>query len=225
MGSRAYTLPNREQHIRENSLSFTLPERDRLARESRYDASFNPNINVDTGTAYPCTRHELALLTDERLLPTVSLPIFTAEKATSSLEDALGPYFTTSPDAVAALQRFQDKGKNPRRWGPDLMFKAFADLDRAFFGGLLRGQVLLQWRSEKYFRTVFGLVTPLAVSDLLEFALEMGRRRIVLNADQLLLHKDVELIHVWTVLLHEMIVSCGRRSVPVQGLPLSMVDY
>ena len=40
--------------------------------------------------------------------------------------------------------------QNENRWGPDIIFKAFDDLDQTIFAGKLRHHCVLAWRSEAY---------------------------------------------------------------------------
>ena len=197
-------------------MAFTLPERERAAvRKQRYDACFIlPVAEVDKGTSYPCTKRALALLTDENL-PVLSPPdIVPASTATSTLEEALGPVFSSCPEAVAALQRFRVNGLNPQEWGPDLMFKVFGDLDRAFFMGKLKNRVILKWNNDRRFRHQ-GLVGVFDTRWGLAVCTDMRgiskKAWIYLNANKLLLPHYIQLGHIWSVLLHEMLVSHGHQ--------------
>ena len=69
-------------------------------------------------------------------------------------------------DAVKRLR----KSLKIKDWGPDLIIKAFQDLDTLFFRGVLVGNCLVKWRDPEGCRRVdaegkctwYGLTEPLA---------------------------------------------------------------
>ena len=86
---------------------------------------------------------------------------------------------------------------------PDIVVKAFADLDRVFFGGRLRGNVTVQWVKEidreERSSDVFGETSRF----------RNGQCRIVLNATKILLQRwkrvgNNSVASMFGTLLHEM---------------------
>lgn len=58
-----------------------------------------------------------------------------------------------SPKEADAIIRLR-KSLKMKNWGPDLIIKAFEDLDTVFFRGCLVGNCLLKWRDPKGCRRV-----------------------------------------------------------------------
>ena len=87
-------------------------------------------------------------------------------------------------------------------WSPDLLIKAFCDLDLVFFGGHLRGHCHVQWKPERWFpgpqwrHTInYGCTIPL----------QEGKAMIALNADGIFGDPSVDAFRgSWRTLLHEM---------------------
>ena len=77
----------------------------------------------------------------------------TMELATRDLEHILHQTTALAPEAVGAIDRLQRlySLRQSNTWGPDLIFKAFDDLDLALFQGKLRGHIQLSWKTEAEF--------------------------------------------------------------------------
>ena len=113
-----------------------------------------------------------------------------------------------SESATAAVQRLKENMKL-LDWAPDIIIKAFNDLDRAFFNRRLKRNVGLRWmtawellaRDPQYGR----------IQDLPYASTKVGRKGvadITMNAD--LIFKTMDKSpwkKMWGTLLHEMIVS------------------
>ena len=131
-----------------------------LYEQSRLLPSF------ETGTPYPTTASLSALLAlhngpdDASIIENIPRGHPVLENATAHLEATLHLTKCT-PAAFAALKRLQpwfDGSEARKEWGPDIIFKAFDDLDVALFHGRLRGRCQLQWKSEEELRALFPSV-------------------------------------------------------------------
>ena len=56
---------------------------------------------------------------------------------------------------LGVLQELRESGN----WGPDIVFKAFHDLDLALFGGALRGMCKIRWITSAQFKVLHPLVS------------------------------------------------------------------
>lgn len=98
-------------------------------------------LQVDRGTPYPCTQEDLD---SYRRFPRGKYqwdPI-RPNKAVSLLLEFLLPIREPSIKVQGALQRLRT-GINMTHKAPDIVIKAFRDLDTAFFGGNLSGNCLV----------------------------------------------------------------------------------
>ncbi|MCJ1226298.1 hypothetical protein MMC12_002948 [Toensbergia leucococca] len=96
-------------------------------------------------------------------------------------------------------------------WGPDIVVKAFHDLDKVFFQGRLEGRVTIKWKKAKFFKydsskgKTYGSTWSKAPRGA----------QIFLNADAIFLDQTSDPFKdMWGTLLHEMIhayfdVMCG----------------
>ncbi|MCJ1236777.1 hypothetical protein MMC14_004759 [Varicellaria rhodocarpa] len=127
----------------------------------RYASTFQPP-HPSTGTTYPGAYSSLTTLLNGASDPVVVHASAikhkawiasdygahkTLEYATSRLEkilldDSLKP----SSDCEPAFRRLRSLN-HLRVWGPDIVFKAFNDLDTALFGGVLKDRVRLRWQT------------------------------------------------------------------------------
>lgn len=96
---------------------------------------------VDRGTRYPCTQEDLD---SYRRLPSgyYDFTPIPADEAVDRLLDFLHPSKEPSRKVHSALQRLY-VGINMRHKAPDIVIRAFRDLDTAFFGGNLSGNCLV----------------------------------------------------------------------------------
>lgn len=82
-------------------------------------------------------------------------------------------------------------------WGPDLIIKAFCDLDTVFFNGRLRGHVCIAWRAASEMgSTLYGGTNYLS----------QGKCQIGLNAEGIILDlsSSKAFKQMWSTMLHEM---------------------
>ena len=85
------------------------------------------------------------------------------------------------------------------RWGPDLVIKAFLDLDRIFFCGRLRGIVKVKWKRNLHSPHMAGICKKDQDRP------NSGRREIWLNADKILRTREHRPFQeMWATILHEM---------------------
>lgn len=81
-------------------------------------------------------------------------------------------------------------------WGPDLIIKAFCDLDVVFFAGRLRGHCCVRWLREWTNPKDMLLGTTVFLGG--------GKVAIRLNADTILLHHPEPVVCMFATMLHEM---------------------
>lgn len=181
-------------------------------RKKLFDAALLP-FHENSGSSYPCLQSEIDF-----------------HRRGVFDEPNTGPFVSTM-QATEEVMRWNDERRAPPgdelviirtlciavheaeknlRFGPDLAIKAFADLDRVFFGGRLRGHVFVQW--------VDQTVTPkLAYGETI--SVRLGQCRINLNAHIILLRqlKGDEMNPIGQMLgtlLHEMVHSYQRIRSP-----------
>ena len=231
---------------------FRIPE-DVFPDLPRYEAAFQTR-NPDIGTPYPVLAPVLAKalsqpFTDQdiamillreaseeavRLIATHLTPFVRSptegldvEQATSRLERWLSLKITqTTSDLFGASKRLRGLAtlRTHNDWGPDVVFKAFEDINIVFFGGMLRHRIRLLWCSKDdmiandpahpdEMRLVGGLssgrIKHLAHKDS-EDLMVVGHAKfsiISLNAALILLgpYKSNKWDMMWGILLHEMI--------------------
>lgn len=93
------------------------------------------------GTKYPCTQEDLD---GYRRFPPGAYYFkpMSPNAGIRRLLDFLDPYREPTPEARSALRRLE-VGINMKYKAPDIVIRAFRDLDAAFFGGHLIGNVLV----------------------------------------------------------------------------------
>lgn len=197
-------------------MAYTLPTDQ--TRQERYDQSFDTHISARRGHGhpYPSTQPALDDLTTDWLPPSHPHRYVPLERAVSDLASALrnpnfpGPQNTARALAFARLERTA----TARRWWPDLVFKAFADLDLLFSRNRLGGNVYLRWATPEVVSALQREGYAVGPGYVKRYGPERGGRSvrerigIYLNAEALLLHGT--LMNVWKVLLHFMVVSPSR---------------
>ena len=123
-------------------------------------------VTLDKGTRYPCTQGDLDA-TGGMNRRTVFNEANHNDRSRWFAHRNHGPFVDTkaavrevfdhndldrTPSAaeLEAIDRFYSGLEIAAKesWGPDLVIKAFCDLDEIFFGGRLRGHVLLAWGSK-----------------------------------------------------------------------------
>lgn len=98
-------------------------------------------------------------------------------------------------EAIERLSKAIDTGR-AGSWGPDLIIKAFCDLDAVFYRGRLRGHVCVRWLPDWSERghTIWGSTVFLA----------KGKSAIRMNAKTILLKHPEPFERMFATMLHEM---------------------
>ena len=123
-------------------------------REQLFQEAFEP-ISLDTGTPYPCSPADIEFhqrgVFKKDPDPYAFVDCRMSTKEVLWQNDERRP---TTPDEEAALDRlwsvFQSV-QDELTIAPDLVIKAFSDLDLVFFAGRLRGKVAVQWVEDEFF--------------------------------------------------------------------------
>ena len=123
------------------------------------------------------------------------------EVATCKLVDWLNRPILPGSKGDAAMRRLAN-GMRLQEWGPDLVIKAFDDLDIVFFRGVLDTRTQIEWRTDEEIAGRTG-------DRVLGFCIRLGhgRTRIVLNDTRILLYAADPSSTMWATALHEMVVS------------------
>ena len=109
------------------------------------------------------------------------------------------PYKEIPQEEADAIRRLRDclKIKN---WGPDLVIKAFRDLDTVFFKGRVVGNCLVRWRDREGCERMegdcnfYGVTAPLGPS-------ENRQAQIVLNGNIMFFECEDPYIEMWRTML------------------------
>ncbi|MCJ1462285.1 hypothetical protein MMC07_000885 [Pseudocyphellaria aurata] len=166
------------------------------------------------GTPYPCHQDDLDSCAS---LPYKSPhPKRSPEAASLELEYFLHPNAWISLTVQAAIDRLL-AGLQIDNWKPDIVIKAFRDLDIVFFNGKVHGLTTIRWQSPTWWER--PRQTPdghLMHQGLTEY-LGRGTAAIHLNAWTILMDTPDPKLAMWSVVLHEMVhayqnVMCGRLS-------------
>lgn len=177
----------------------------RISQEM-YKQAFKP-VCADGGTRYLCSQSEIDFHHRGRFLHRNKGPLVSAIEATSEIVSHNKETRKVPPPETAAINRLIDAILDAEEYGygPDIIVKAFADLDLVFFDRKLRGSVCVQWASDEYFQKwqvppgAWGFtVRPLPG--------ESGQCRIKLNAKTILLDPstDTPFKTMFGTMLHEM---------------------
>lgn len=193
----------------------TVSEAVMKVMQLRYGQSkLKPLVNF--GTYYPsCAEKDLEQLLHPRGshdIPTLSIGEAVHHVVSRSLPRDLPAISRIYRQEIGRLQYAFDAANVS--WHPDVIFKAFRDLDKVLFDGLLRGNVSLCWAGKEEMETVRA--GGGAGDDLLGGTSPVDSRKrpgiyrqskIFLVRDQLLTVARFGLLDVWETLVHEMIVS------------------
>ncbi|MCJ1270485.1 hypothetical protein MMC22_010382 [Lobaria immixta] len=173
-------------------------------RLALYNWCFTERISASRGTPYPCDQHDLDECDFGSDRPPHSLQ--SQDHATTHLEHFLDPNARIGSTVQAAMVRLQaalriHDGK------PDLIIKAFNDLDIVFFDGQLRGRTTIHWRRGSWWaewersggqsHKMYGVTR----------AVHHRRAAIKLNAWEMFMNTADPKVTMWKVTLHEMVVS------------------
>ncbi|KAI4232501.1 MAG: hypothetical protein LQ349_004977 [Xanthoria aureola] len=167
-------------------------DRNLLFQVSRFE------VRTDWGSQYPCLEEKL--LSYQRLPKPNHPTLLSEEVATWNLVEFLNQPILPGSKEDAAIHRLAN-GMRLWEWGPDLVIKAFDDLDIVFFRGVLATRTQIEWRSDE---EIMGRRTGEKVLGLC-IRLGHGRARIVLNATRILLHSAHVSWCMWATVLHEMV--------------------
>ncbi|MCJ1271916.1 hypothetical protein MMC22_011821 [Lobaria immixta] len=179
----------------------------------QYEWCLSERISASRGTPYPCDQYDLDECTFGSDRPPRSQHSRTS--ATANLENFLRPGARIDSVVHAAVARLR-AGLRIHDWKPDLLIKAFNDLDIVFFGGKLRGHTTIRWhRASRWIqqpRPPQGRHHPLVRTKYLS----PRKAAIQLNAWGIFLDTPNIKEAMWKVTLHEMVhayvdVMCGVR--------------
>ncbi|MCJ1265189.1 hypothetical protein MMC22_005064 [Lobaria immixta] len=185
------------------------------ARRDLYEWCLSHPVSTSRGTPYPCDPYDL----DECIFGSNRPPRSThsCNSATANLENFLHPDAPIDSAVHAAVTRLRE-ALRIHDWKPDLVIKAFTDLDTVFFGGKLRGHITIHWRRAswwmQHFRSPQGYHRCMGTTQYLD----RQKAKIHLNAWRILLDTHYAKTAMWGVMLHEMIhaygfVMCGLKRV------------
>ena len=208
-----HTVPSRSSPPRDSN----RPAASRKSRRVRYNEACR-DVTLDSGTDYACSQNDLdatgglarqAFPADARAdrsashkawFPQPNRGPFTNPKQAcleifqhNSLRRKPGELEQEAIDRLFKAIRTADRDDI---WGPDLIIKAFCDLDVVFFSGRLRGHCCVRWLRE--------WTNP---EDMLlgsTVHLGGGKVAIRLNADRILLDHPEPLFCMFATTLHEM---------------------
>ena len=162
---------------------------------------------ADSGTQYPCSQSEINFHHGGKFPHPNKGPFVSAIEATSEIVRHNKETRRIPPVELAAIDRLIDAilDAEENGYGPDIIIKAFADLDLVFFNGMLRGNVRVHWASDEYFQKwqvppgTWGFTVRPQRG-------EMGQCRIYLNAKTILLDPstDTPFKTMFGTMLHEM---------------------
>lgn len=190
----------------------------KYSRWRLYEEARKP-FREDRGTPYPCTQRDLdGYLKHER--DNSKTRYVTAVVATNELCNWLNHFKEPDASSLAALERLKN-GIQLKPWGPDLVVKAFKDLDLAFFKGTLLGNVRVKWMCCTEWNQCVGPPPCFGITRQDGHA----QCRIILNAQAILLHPQMSPIpfrEMWRTMLHEMCVSRKMLQLPFDNFEGSL---
>lgn len=169
--------------------------------ESLYQATYAHNVSCRTGTPYACSEKDIDNTyhwTQDNRRPLVSA--VEANREVMEHNDPTKQMSSHERDAVRRLYFAMSRaGSVYEYWGPDLIIKCFLDLDTVLFGGVLRGNVGVDWDTNNHAVRADQLGVTRKPCP--------GRADIFLNAKAILVDHARPLEAMFTVILHEMCVS------------------
>ena len=180
--------------------------KDQKVSQHLYKQAFEP-FDAGSGTRYSCSQSDINFHHRGRFPHPNKGPFVSAIEATSEIVRHNKETRKLPPHELAAIDRLIDAilDAEDQGYGPDIIIKAFADLDLVFFNGRLRGNVCVQWASDEFFQKwqvppgTWGF-TVRPKRD------EMRQCRLYLNAKTILLDPstDTSFKTMFGTLLHEM---------------------
>ena len=173
-------------------------------RLALYNWCFIERISASRGTPYPCNQHDLDVCDFGSDRPPHSLQ--SQDHATTHLEHFLDPNARISSTVQAAMVRLQ-AALRVHDWKPDLIIKAFNDLDIVFFDGQLRGRTTIHWRRGSWWAELERSRGRPHKSFAITRSLHHRRAAIELNAWEMFMNTPDAKVAMWKITLHEMVVS------------------
>lgn len=179
-----------------------MPSRHRVivSRPHRelYEAAFR-TVYTDRGTRYDCSPRDIDRATHFR--GHHSGVYVSARRADYEIVEQNRLSRAPSSSERAAIHRLRSSIDwcERNRWGPDLVIKAFLDLDKIFFCGMLRDIVLVKWKRNLNRPGMTGCCHKDSLNP------NSGRREIWLNADEILRARErYPFAEMLSTVLHEM---------------------
>lgn len=166
-------------------------------RQELYAAAFR-SVHVNRGTQYACSNSDIYRAT--RFRGHHSGQYIGRTNADREIVEHNSLRRTPSRNEAAAIHRLREaiRGCERHRWYPDLVIKAFLDLDKIFFCSRLRDIVKVAWK-----RLPPG-TAGVCVKDRANP--NSGRYEILLNADEILLDPTRSAFReMFATILHEMV--------------------
>ena len=174
--------------------------------QNMYQEAFE-TFHTNRGTRYHCSQTQLDFHHRGKFLHLNKGPYVSAIEATSEIVWHNKETRDIPPLETAAIDRLIDAilDAEEHEYSPDLIVKAFADLDLVFFNGKLRDNVCVQWASDEYFQQwevpagTWGFTVRPQPG-------EAGQCRIKLNAKTILVDQstDTPFKTMFGTMLHEM---------------------
>ncbi|KAL9585772.1 MAG: hypothetical protein Q9212_001322 [Teloschistes hypoglaucus] len=201
ISSKAVTTAAKPPFRKKKGLYWDAKEVPRKGSRSLLVEISHYEVETTRGTAYPCRAKDL-ISYRRRPLRTAKPPMDN-EAATRLLVDWLSKPVVAGSVEHAAMHNLAN-GMQLEEWGPDLIIKAFDDLDVLFFRGVLATRTQLEWASPAQLREmgedperIYGVTTNLGY----------GRCQISLNAISVFLLSRDPYTQMWATMLHEMVVG------------------
>ena len=121
--------------------------------QQTYKEAFEP-FRADGGTQYPCSQSGIDFHSGGKFTRPNNGPFVSAAEATSENVWHNKETRKVPPVESAAIDKSIDAILDAEEYGygPDIIVKAFSDLDLVLFNGRLRGNFCVQWASHEYFR-------------------------------------------------------------------------
>lgn len=178
-------------------------------RRALYKMCTTEQVSSLRGTPYPCNTYDLEEIA---ALPGYLIHLHyhplkrSTESATEELARFLAPTARITSNMQEAIDRLQS-GLRIQDWKPDIVLKAFYDLDTVFFDGWLRGFATINWHSAQSWVDLER--SRDAYRFELAFTEYLGDQRVAirLNPWAILLDTPDAKVVMWSVVLHEMVVS------------------
>ena len=173
-----------------------------------YQAS-SDRFYAEYGSSYPCSQSELDFHHQDRFWRKNKGPFVSLLKATEEImvqnDERRRPSFAERAAISNLASVINDR---TYRYHPDIVVKAFNDLDTVFFGGRLHGNVLVSWANSTQCKEIQREIGARFLGSTQgNFPGERGQARIFLNPREIFLEnlaKEIPLRAMFCTLLHEV---------------------